>query len=148
MLLAARGYQITEAERLLRNPSGWDFSQVLTTHPETKPAVDFFREMGRVSKQVRSRRTESFYNKIAIFSLDPAMKAMFGASEPGVNWNDVIQKRLIVLLDFRHEHDIERRRFKMVWAFNYLLDFIKHRGAGRHIPISLIIDEFSSLFSV
>ena len=76
------------------------------------------------------------------------MKAMFGAAEPGVNWDQVMRQRKIVLLDFRHEHDVERRRFKMLWAFYSLLDFIKHRGVGRHMPISLIIDELSSLFSV
>jgi hypothetical protein len=35
----------------------------------------------------------------------------------------------------------------MIWAFNYFMDFVKHRGAGRHHPIGLIIDELASLFS-
>jgi hypothetical protein len=60
----------------------------------------------------------------------------------------VIGQRKTILLDFRHEHDLERRRFKMVWVFNYFLDFIKQRGAGRHRPIGLVIDELTSLFSV
>jgi len=38
-------------------------------------------------------------------------------------------------------------RFKLLWSFRYLMDFIKHRGAGRHQPISLIIDEITYLLS-
>jgi len=33
----------------------------------------------------------------------------------------------------------------MMWAFTYLLNFIKHRGAGRHRPIGLVIDELTEL---
>jgi len=76
------------------------------------------------------------------------MRAIFGASQPGVNWQTVISDGLAVLLDFRQDFDVERRRFKMIWTFNYFLDFVKRRGAGRHTPISLMIDELSSLFSV
>ena len=83
-----------------------------------------------------------------MFLLEPTMEAIFGAESPGIDWSHVVEKRMAVLLDFRHVLDIERRRFMMVWSFNYLLDFVKHRGAGRHRPIGLIIDELTSLFSV
>jgi hypothetical protein len=33
----------------------------------------------------------------------------------------------------------------MLFCLDYLLAFIKHRGAGRHQPISLVIDELSTL---
>ena len=148
MILAALDFQITEADRLLNNPNYWErrFRDMLTAFPEAEPAVAHIRELSKARDNVRTRRTESFLNKIAIFTLDPSMKAMFGSSSPGVDWNRVIQRRQTVLLDFRHEHDIERRQFKMMWAFNYFLDFIKRRGAGRHQPISLVIDELTSLF--
>jgi hypothetical protein len=76
------------------------------------------------------------------------MQALFGSSVPGVDWERTMSQRLAVLLDFRQVFDVERRRFKMIWAFNYFLDFVRHRGAGRHYPISLMIDELSSLFSI
>lgn len=150
MILSALNYQISEAEGLLSEPSKWEnlFERALEHYPEILPAVQYLRELERAKENIRSRRTESFFNKIALFSLDPSMKAMFGAPHPGLDWNEVIGQHQTILLDFRHEHDLERRRFKMVWAFNYFLDFIKQRGAGRHRPIGLVIDELTSLFSV
>lgn len=150
LILAALNYQISEAEWLLKDPLRWGglFGKVLDRYPEALPAVNYLRELGEAKDNIRTRRTESFFNKIALFSLDPSMKAMFGASRPGINWDEVINKRQTVLFDFRHELDLERRRFKMVWAFNYFLDFIKQRGAGRHCPVGLIVDELTSLFSI
>lgn len=150
MILSALNYQISEAEGLLNEPSKWEglFDQAMERYPEILPAVQYLKELERAKENIRNRRTESFFNKIALFSLDPSMKAMFGASQPGLDWNEVISQHKTILLDFRHEHDLERRRFKMVWAFNYFLDFIKQRGAGRHRPIGLVIDELTSLFSV
>lgn len=150
MVLGALGFQITEAESLITNPSEWEryFAAVLNIHPEAQPAVEFFQDYATWKDEIRSRRSDSFLNKAALFTFDPSMKAMFGADAPGIDWNRVVNERLAVLLDFRREHDVERRRFKMVWAFNYLLNFVKHRGPGRHRPVSLIIDELTSLFSV
>jgi hypothetical protein len=149
MLLAALNLQITEAEKLLQNPSilARHSRELLAAYPELEPAVKYIRELIGAKDNLRNRRTESFFNKIAIFKLDPSMQAMFGASTPGINWTEVVSQGLAVLLDFRHEQNIERRTFKMMWAFNYFLDFVKRRGAGRHQPISFIIDELTSLFS-
>jgi len=133
----------------LRTPATWasDFQRAISLHPEVSPAIEFFRELGFADERLRTRRTESFFTKTAYFILDPAQKAMFGANQPGIDWQQVIERGLTVLLDFRHEHNLENRRFKLVWALNYFLDFIKHRGAGRHLPISLIVDELTSLLS-
>jgi hypothetical protein len=150
MLLAALGYQFTEAEYLLMNPLAWQghFKQLVERYPELRSPVAFFRQLGDPKNAGLRRRTESFANKTTMFSLDPTMKAMFGANLPGIDWNQLERTRPAILLDFRHEHDIERRRFKMMWAFLYCLEFIKYRGAGRHVPISFIIDELTSLFSI
>ncbi len=150
MILAALGYQISEADSILKEPGKWEgaFASVLNQYPELNPAVKYLLEIPHLKENFRSRRTESFYNKIALFALDPNMKAMFGASRPGLIWEEVLKKHQTVLFDFRNEHDLERRRFKMVWVFNYFLDFIKQRGAGRHQPIGLVIDELTSLFSI
>ena len=150
MILAALGYQITEAGDLLAHPGGWlrRFESMLEVRQELWPAIAYFEELADLSHSQRTRRTESFANKIALFSLDPSMRAMFGGSPPGIDWNKVVEDRLAVLLDFRHEHDLERRRFKMLWALHYALEFIKHRGAGRHRPLSLVIDELEALSSL
>ncbi len=149
MILTALGLQISEAEDLVRYPERWQrrFDRALAMHPEVRPAVDYFQEFMGWKDELRSRKSDSFMNKVALFSFDPPMRAMFSANELGIDWQRVVKERQAVLLDFRHEHDIERRRFKMVWAFNYFLSFVKHRGAGRHRPISFAVDELTSLFA-
>ncbi len=150
MILRALGFQITEAEDLIRHPEAWESRMVRARElsPEVEPAAKFFEEYMEWKEETRVRRSDSFLNKSAVFSYDPSMKSMFGARNPAIDWKRIINGRMVVLLDLRGEQDIERRRFKMVWAFEYLLSFIKKRGAGRHLPISVIIDELTSLFSV
>ena len=146
--LAAMGLQITEAENLVRNPERWAgrLAEAAQAHPEAMESVVFFKEeLVRWDERTRASRTDSFLNKTAIFRLDPAMRAMFGAREPGISWQRVVDQGYAVLIDFRGEHDLERLRFKMIWLYNYLLEFIRRRGPGRHKPISLIIDELTYL---
>jgi hypothetical protein len=87
-------------------------------------------------------------NKIALFTFDSITKAIVGASQPGIVWDDVIKNRMIVLLDFRYLKGRVRRQFFMEWALQYFLAFVLHRGPGRKLPISLIIDELTALFAV
>jgi hypothetical protein len=148
MLLAALGYQITEAEDLLRHPEQWEtrFNQALTAYPEAAPAVDFFRnDYIPMREHDRSRLTTPFLDKIFTFRLDETHRAIFGAKEPGINWDEVVRKRQTVLLDFRREQNEEMRRFKMLWAFDYLYSWIKTRGRQDDNPFGVIIDEFSHM---
>jgi len=150
MVLAAKHYQITEAESMVLNTRIWEEKMrcCASENADIFSSVEYLIHLSNEKESIRTRKLESFLNKVALFSLDPSMKAMFGADQPGIDWKEIERKRQTVLLDFRHEQDVERRRFKMVWAFTYLLDYIKKRGAGRHQPIGLIIDELTSLFSL
>jgi hypothetical protein len=47
-------------------------------------------------------------------------------------------------LDFRDETDPDMRRFKLLWVFSSLYEFIKRRGR-RETPLALTIDEFSAM---
>jgi hypothetical protein len=148
MILSALGLQITEAEHLLSQPHLWveRVRSALPDCPELEPAARFFIDEYAAWKEERqTSRSDSFRTKAALFTLDPTMRAMFGANRPSIDWGQVVEQRQAVLLDFRHEHDIERRRFKMMWVYSSLMDFIKQRGAGRHRPISFIIDELAAL---
>jgi len=148
MLLSALDCQITEAEHLLRTPGAWQsvFARAVANQPDVQPAVDFFsREYQALGHRERDQLTSSYLTKIGVFSLDPSLQAMFGAASAGIDWETVIAKRQAVLLDFRHVADVEQRRLKMMWAFQYLYAFIKYRGAGRHTPISVMIDELTAL---
>ncbi len=140
VILGALGCQITEADSLLLNPKLWlpQIQQVAEKSPEVLRA---FETLVSFPKNI-----VSFIAKTDIFRFDPAMRAMFGAGRPGIDWHHVIEGRKAVLFDFRHIHNIERRRFTMAWVHHYFQEFIRHRGPGyQHVPVSLIIDEFAAL---
>jgi hypothetical protein len=88
----------------------------------------------------QARLTTPFLDKIFTFTLDPTLRAIFGAREPGIKWRDVVQRKQTVLLDFRQEQDEEMRRFKMLWTFSYLYEWIKQRGRSDATPFGVIID--------
>jgi hypothetical protein len=147
VILAALGYQITEAADLLRNPEQWQsrFTQAEQRYPEVAPAVAFFRdEFIPMREQERRRLTNPFMDKIFPFTLDPHLKAMFGSNMPGIDWREVERERQTVLIDFRHEQDPEMRRFKLLWVFSSLYEHIKFRGRSPR-PLSVLIDEISAL---
>lgn len=150
MILAALGYQITEAEDLIRNPERWQsrFQVALAAYPEVKPAVEFFREFMEWPPDLRSRRSDALFIKLMPFNVNPGMAAMFGAAQPTIDWERVVAEKRAVLLDFRHELTPERRRFKLLWVFLSLMEFFKGRGiAGREAPVSFIIDEVTQLLA-
>ncbi len=151
MVLAALNCQISEAESLLNHPEAWirRIERAARHFPELAPAAAFFAgEYDSWEPNRRDRQTSSFRNKVTLFSLDPAMKAMFGAAKPGIDWKEAEERRYTVLLDFRHEYELERRRFKMYWAFSHFLEYIKHRGPGRNRGFGFTIDEIAPLMNL
>jgi hypothetical protein len=151
MLLAALGWQITEASALLQQPTAFLplLRQLPERYPETATALAFLADLARLNAAERAALLSSFLNKIALFQLQPTTTAIFGAAAPGLSWAEVLEQRLAVLCDFRAEFAVETLRFKMLWVYQSFLDFIKHRGAGQeHQPVSLIIDELSYLLSL
>ncbi len=149
MVFSALGCQIAEAEDLIRNPTNWTgrLNPLAELYPEIRPAIAFFtEEFPRWNEQTRASQTGSFLNKNLIF-LDPRIKAMYGAPTPGIDWQQVVDEGLIVLLDFRNQRSLDQLKFAMLWAYSYLLEFVKQRGPGRRKPISLITDELAYLLS-
>ena len=149
MLLTAMECQITEAANLLRSPDAWmrRAKRRLDEYgDELAPAVAFLAEYKELTDGAQHRLRASFMNKIDQFELDPTLRAMFGPNRPGIDWQEVVQKRQVILLDFRRVHDLERRQFLMMWVYQYFMSFIKERGPGRHQPISFIVDELAALF--
>ena len=148
MLLTALGCQITEAESLIRRPEEWEgrLERALSITPEVQPAVEFFRDYIEKNPGERARQSNTFLTKIMPFIAEPTMRAMFGASEPGIDWDEVVKKGRTVCLDFSKELNAERRRFKLLWCFRSLTDYFKLRGAaGREQPVGFIIDEVTQL---
>jgi hypothetical protein len=146
MILAALGYQITEAASLLQQPEQWEdrFRQAADRYPTVAEAVAFFRAYRHLRKAERDRLTTAFSEKLFPIGLDRRLQAIFGAPKPGIEWDIVSQKRQTVLIDFRQVRDTEMRRFQLLWVFSYLLEWIKARSRSQ-IPFGVIIDKFPAL---
>ena len=148
MALTALGWQVTEATALITNPLQFALQLRAVAHeqPEVEPAVTYFLEvLPSIKEAEKVRKVAAFLRKLAPFNLDPVMRAMFGTSEGAIDWQQVVDAGETILLDFRHVLDSERRRFLLLWAFQSCLTFVKRRGAGRHTPIGLVIDELTAL---
>jgi hypothetical protein len=149
IVLAALDYPLTFAQDLLRHPEAWEragrFTEAVSRYPEAMPAVAFFREEYIPAGEANRRRLlNPYFDKIFTFTLDPNLRAMFGATTPGIDWEEVERKGQTVLLDFRQEINPELRRFKLLWVFSSLYEYIRLRGR-RTQPLGLIIGEFASL---
>lgn len=148
-IAAGLGKQLDFVAALIDHPAQYkdELRQVLAAYPETARAVQYFRElMDPNSGALRERRTASFRNKLLPFLADPTLLAGLAAPEPGVDWEAVVAQKQLVIIDFQHELDPDRRQFKMIWWFRSLIDFIKARGmAGRGREIFFVIDEVTQL---
>jgi hypothetical protein len=100
--------------------------------------------------KLRERRAETFslITKITEFTDDELLRAMHGAREPHIDLRSIVGNGEAVLFDFRHVTSLERRRFGMMLAFSFIVEYIKARGPGRHRPLSLYIDELTALFPI
>jgi hypothetical protein len=149
IVLAALGLPITHAENLLRHPEEWQrngtFAEAIRRNPQAAPSVVFFQEEYIPARPAERRRLlNPYFEKIFTFSLDVNLRCQFGALKPGIDWEEVDEEGLTVLLDFRDETDPDMRRFKLLWVFSSLYEFIKRRGR-RETPLAVTIDEFSAM---
>ena len=145
----ALGKQIDFMAELIERPGQFklELRRALAQYPELAPAVSYFRElMDPNSGSLRERRTGSLRNKLLPFLADPTMLATFAAPCGGLDWDEVVEKGQLVIIDFQHEHDSERRQFKLIWWFRSFADYVKGRGmAGRGREIFFLIDEVTQL---
>jgi len=150
MILAHLGLPISEAVSLLDNPDAWsDRLNTAAKNPELTNAVRFITKHYKTwSWDRKAQLTQSYRTKIAPFLNDPRLQAICCAPEPGISWAEVIKKRQIVLLDFRHMTNEQKKSFLLLWTLKHFLTFMKSRGTGyTHPPITLVIDELKALFT-
>lgn len=148
IILSSVGLQLDAAADLLANPEHWRdrLAEAEARFPESRPAAEFFRrEYLKMSAGERSALTATYLGKIAPFTYDASMRAMFCTTPAGIDWRAVVDNRQAVLLDFRGETNLSRRAFKTRWVYDTLIAFIRHRGAGRHRPLAIHIDEITEL---
>jgi hypothetical protein len=149
IVLSALGLPITHAEHLLRHPEEWQrngtFAEAIKRNPQLAPSVAFFQEEFIPARPAKRRRLlNPYFEKIFTFNLDVNLRCQFGGLKPGIDWEEVEEEGLTVLLDFRDETDPDMRRFKLLWVFSSLYEFIKRRGR-RETPLAVTIDEFSAM---
>jgi hypothetical protein len=147
MVLASLGLQITEAEDLLLHPRRWkpQLEQALNRDPEVEPAVRYFHEYMEWDARTQARYIASFMNKTRIFTLDPTMRAIFGAEQVSLNLAQVRERGLTVFLDTRGLGDTERKQFVNMWLFQLILSNIKFEGVGRRTPLAFYLDELADI---
>lgn len=152
-ILIALDYQPSEIEPLLADIPGWSgkFQEAVSRHPEVAESVAFVTEQfGALTPAGQRERSRALTNKL-FFLADPATKAQFCASTPGLDWQALMHERQLWLIDLRHEHDWEVRRFKLLLLWQAITDFARRWGAAhagdRTSPLAVTIDEVSFMFS-
>ncbi len=149
VLLAAMGWQLSEAEALLNNPQAFAgrIHEAVARCPEARASAEyFFTEFPAPGSGAWRDLTTSYLRKLDLF-LDALQKATYGASAPTIRWQEVIDHRQAVLLDFRGVSG-EQKRFAILWLLTYLLDWVRtERGATRGRPVSLLIDELTFILN-
>jgi hypothetical protein len=149
IVLSALGLPVTRAENLLRHPEEWQrngtFAEAIRRNPQAAPPVVFFQEEYIPARPAERRRLlNPYFEKIFTYNLDVNLRCQFGALKPGIDWEEVEEEGQTILLDFRDETDPDMRRFKLLWVFSSLFEFIKCRGR-RERPLALTFDEFSAM---
>lgn len=150
MVAVALSWQITQVADLVATPERYtrELQWVAATYPEAGQAANYFLSvLPSLKPAEKERKVGAFLRKIAVFSLEPTLRAMVASHEPRIDWEAVIGAGKTVLLDFRGVLDSERRRFLMLWVFREFLTYIKRRGAGRHTPVGLVVDELTALYN-
>lgn len=147
--LFAVGGQITEAESLLRDIPAWT-PQLLAARDaasEAAPAIDYLlHDYAHQTASEKQKETLSFFRRVAMFRLDPSLRAIYGAAQPSLTPEQIVSEKRCVLLDFRNVRNTEQRKLGLLWVYHYLNDYFRERGpGGRTDPIALYIDELSYL---
>lgn len=148
MVLAALDKPVSVAEDLLRRPEFWldELNEIAAREPELQPAVAYLRdEYASLRQGERETLARSLLVKIAPFALDPVLRDMFCSTWPGVDLARVAEERQTVVIDLRDETNVERRRFKTRWIYEWFLAYVKQRAPGHPTPFGFTIDELTEL---
>lgn len=147
MILSACGLQLTEAEAFLRTPRRFA-AQIADTqerYPEIAPIAQYYlsEEYAKLSPRDRDMKQSAFLRKIDFLTREPTLRAIFGADAPGIDWQEVVAKRLCVLLDFSRVPR-SQKQLSLLWVFSSLTEYINlKRGISRDTPLSIVIDELT-----
>ncbi len=148
-LLAAMGCQLTEASHMVNHPELWAprIQALAASNPfELQGVAQYILE--EIAEAGRDKRnlTSSFLTKMRVLDWNPHTRAMFGGTKNPLDWDELISKRQTVILDFRSETNFDQRRFKLLWVFGRIMEYIYSRAADpRQLPFGVVLDEIRYL---
>jgi hypothetical protein len=148
MILAGMGWRVTEAETLLRDPRAFEGhllalgGQSAELYRKLKEPIEWLLSLPKPTTSEWRNQTNSYLNKVRALTLDDTARALYGAAERCVDWQEVVEDRLCLLVDFRGIRNLDHRRFGLLWVFHDLIDFIRTREQTAP-PVSLVIDELT-----
>jgi hypothetical protein len=95
--------------------------------------VRFFRnDYCKLRSAERERLTTALLDRIFPILLDKRLRAMFGASQPSLHFDEIAAKNKRFCLIFRHVLDPDLRRFLLLLVFTYFYEWVKHGDAARN----------------
>lgn len=157
IVVIALGLGVTEARQMLLLPKNefkrqWKERlqrlQAETSAREVRDAVDYMlTKYAALDDYNRERVSSAYLTKLSLFDDDP-MVAMHSATEPSIDWQEVAQRRQVVLLDFRNEHNKFKRRYKLLDAFTSIREYIVRRDLREGLPFGIVIDELGELYGL
>lgn len=151
--------QVTELPTLLRDSKNGDskngnsiwktrLSQVADLYPtEAVEAVVYFEhEFNKLDKALRERRLNLLEVVLQPFRYSLPVRATFGASSPGLDFEQIIEQGQMVLIDASGLAG-EYKQQVLNWILLYTLPpFLRARGSGHHKPIGVMIDEIATFY--
>lgn len=146
--------QVTELPDLLRNSkktsSPWKqrLEEVGRKYSaEAAEAVAYIeQEFNKLEAAVRERRLNLLEVVLQPFRYSLPVRATFGASRPGLDFDQIIEQGQMVLIDASGLVG-EYKQQVLNWILLYTLPpFLRARGSGRPKPIGVMIDEIATFY--
>jgi hypothetical protein len=148
IVLSALEEPLSKAFDLLEGGMAWQqrLTNLAFASTEAQPACLYLLWYLNLPEKMREERSDVLRNKLSVLRFDPISRAMFSASTPSIDWEEVCYKGLQVYIDLRNDiYSEQAKGLKLFWVWNSLMDYIKSRGAaGRdYPPLAVVIDELS-----
>lgn len=147
-VLYALGWQYSEAEQLIFHASEYreQIEQAIAREPSIAPSAHYLLdEFPNLRPQEQEMKTSSFFARTNRFSRDQVSRAVFCADAPGFSWDDLLERKLLVLVDMS-KVPTAQRKFAMQWLYQSFIDWVRlESGLERTQPISLVIDELTEM---
>lgn len=146
MALYEAGYQVTEAEQFLTNPSFRKhvIDQIKDRLPDV--AAFYLHQYEKWSDHMKREQTWSFMTKVSPFTLSSELRAIVGQDTPTISFARVEQERQVVALDLQQTKEYPALVIGSVFI-DRLSQHIFGKPASECRPISLVVDEAASLLA-